>query len=144
MSLVSDIEVMKLTTGKILSVSQARVKFDLSLDKNRKYSPLGAYAFYTLDKKQFIGIGKIMPSEDFGHELGYSILPRYWGQGFGKEIATTLTTLATNHSPKISSISAVTHPDNIASQKILVRCGFERVKELSWQNMPALLYERKF
>lgn len=61
--------------------------------------------------------------------LSYSIDHRYRGRGFGQE----LIKMAVDYGRKnlgISSLRAVTKPDNTASRKVLLRNGFLPVEEL--------------
>jgi RimJ/RimL family protein N-acetyltransferase len=56
-------------------------------------------------------------------ELGYMLLPEFWGKGFGDEIAKHLLEVAILD-PDLKRVYAITDPDNIASRKILLKNGF--------------------
>jgi len=56
-------------------------------------------------------------------EIGYELLPEYWGKGYISEVVAKLVDFGFN-TLKLASITAVTHPENIASVKLLLKNGF--------------------
>jgi RimJ/RimL family protein N-acetyltransferase len=77
------------------------------------------------------------PSVDTECELQVLIARKYWGKGFGQEVATDLirTCFA---SADVSSIVAVIDPENAASRKLMDKLGFQYVDQKSspgsWDN----------
>ena len=59
------------------------------------------------------------------HEVGYTFLQAYWGQGIASEVLPPLCRYLFDLSaaPKIV---AFTHPENAASQRVLRKCGFQQ------------------
>lgn len=55
-------------------------------------------------------------------EVGYMLLPAYWGQGFASEICTRLLQFAFEYTA-LDEIKAVTDLGNLASQRVLQKCG---------------------
>jgi RimJ/RimL family protein N-acetyltransferase len=55
-------------------------------------------------------------------EVGYRLLPEAWGQGFATEGATALVRHAFD-TLELDRIIGVTHPDNVASQRVLMKAG---------------------
>jgi RimJ/RimL family protein N-acetyltransferase len=55
--------------------------------------------------------------------IGYSVLPAFWGQGFGTELATLLVEFATG-ALGASEVRATTLDDNPASARVLEKLGF--------------------
>ena len=55
-------------------------------------------------------------------ELGYVLKQDMWGQGFATEAATAVARWAFAHL-QIDHLIAFTHPQNTASQRVLVRAG---------------------
>lgn len=56
-------------------------------------------------------------------ELGYRLLPEYWNQGLATEVATAWVQHSfqkMNH----SNLMAFTHPENLASIRVLEKLGF--------------------
>lgn len=59
-------------------------------------------------------------------EIGYSILPAYRGRGFATELARALVDRAFSIAG-VARVVAHTTPENVASVKVLERCGFRPV-----------------
>lgn len=60
----------------------------------------------------------------WGIEVAYFFHPAYWGQGFGTELVqASIEQGFTKH--KLSEINAFVHPDNLASARVLEKCGFQ-------------------
>lgn len=57
-------------------------------------------------------------------ELGYVIAPDFRGRGLATEIARALAAYAFERFD-VPQVVAVTDPDNLPSQKVLLKCGFE-------------------
>lgn len=55
--------------------------------------------------------------------IGYSVLPAFWGQGFGTEVAALLVEFATG-TLGVSEVRATTLDDNPASVRVLEKLGF--------------------
>lgn len=55
-------------------------------------------------------------------EVGYRLLPEAWGQGFATEGATALVRYGFD-TLELDRIVGVTHPDNTASQRVLMKAG---------------------
>lgn len=54
-------------------------------------------------------------------EIGWHLHPDLWGQGIATEAAATVVGHA--HAHGLTRIVAVTHPDNVASQRVALRLG---------------------
>lgn len=57
-------------------------------------------------------------------EIGYGILERYQNQGFASEAVQAVVTWAFGE-PNVAAIGAEANANNIASQRVLEKCGFE-------------------
>ena len=57
-------------------------------------------------------------------ELGYALLPKYWGKGFGTELSKGILKYAREQN-KLNELVATVHRKNKASIKILKCCGFQ-------------------
>lgn len=55
-------------------------------------------------------------------ETGYMLLPEAWGQGFATEGATAIVRYGFDDL-QLDRIIGVTHPDNVASQRVLMKAG---------------------
>ena len=56
-------------------------------------------------------------------EIGYSLHPDHWGRGYASEAAAGLVDALIERG--VRRLSAMTHPDNVASIRVLERIGFE-------------------
>ena len=56
-------------------------------------------------------------------EIGYGIKPEHWGNGFATEAMKAVMTWAFAQ-PGVTAVEAETAPDNVASQRVLAKCGF--------------------
>lgn len=64
-----------------------------------------------------------LPENDL--ELGYVIDPRFRGMGLATEIARGIAAYAFQRFP-VPKVVAVTDPENLVSQKVLLKCGFRQ------------------
>lgn len=79
---------------------------------------------------EFVGCGGLRPyqPEKKIHELGFQLLPAYWGQGFAKEAGKALIDFAFV-ALGAEGLYAGHHPNNAASQKVLLKLGFRYTGE---------------
>ncbi|MFE4801229.1 GNAT family N-acetyltransferase [Streptomyces sp. NPDC056708] len=72
---------------------------------------------------------KPSPSPDVnGHEIVYALAPAAWGQGFGTEIAQTLTSYGLDVLG-LTEVHATVAAENAASLALLGRIGFRHVRD---------------
>ncbi len=88
---------------------------------------LGRWAVYEKAANNFIGSCALIPlpfeDEKDKIQIGYALLPSAWGKGY----ATEITIAGIDYFFKYSSfdeLHAITSIPNIASQKVLLKCGF--------------------
>ena len=74
----------------------------------------------------FVGCFVIIPIPDDIEktQLGYSFLPEHWGKGYATEVSKEGVNYFYNRTP-LSEIYGVTETPNIASQKVLLKAGFQ-------------------
>lgn len=56
-------------------------------------------------------------------EIGYGLLEKYQKQGYATEAVMAMVRWAFQH-PEVVALEAEAAPDNIASQRVLEKCGF--------------------
>jgi [ribosomal protein S5]-alanine N-acetyltransferase len=88
------------------------------------WPPIGAiWTVERRDEPGFLGWCGLFPLGYSGLiEIGYRYLPAAWGQGIGSEAARPVL----DHGFRalaLDPIVAVTHPDNLASQRVLQKIG---------------------
>ena len=72
--------------------------------------------------------------------LGYSLLKPFWGLGYATEMAVAAINYGFQllHLPRIV---ATAFPNNIGSQKILAKCGFEYIGMIAEEGVELFKYE---
>lgn len=128
-AMVGNEKVMDMITERALTREEARKKFDDML-QNSELNPLYG-SFRVVEKKsaELIGFAKLEITREKMDEaeLGFMLLPVFWGLGLGSEIARILLDVAKSD-PRLKRVYANIHPNNEASRKILVNNGFKSEK----------------
>lgn len=62
-------------------------------------------------------------------EIGFMLLPKYWLQGYGTEVVTSLVEIARDM--RLNELTATTDARNKAAIRLLEKCGFKKQKS-SW------------
>ncbi len=103
------------------------------MNKNKNHKDFGSFKVFERDTNNFIGLGKLaINEEDLSEaEIGYLLLPEFWGKGYGSEIASLMLEKA-EESKTLNRITAIIDPNNLASKKILLNNGFisEKICEI--------------
>lgn len=107
-------------------------------------------ALWTVERREdgmILGDCGVIPLEGCGPEveLGYRLRPEVWGQGLATEAARA----AMDHAMApledgglgLHRLVAVTHLDNHASQRVLVKLGLSRVGTTDYSGSPHVLFE---
>lgn len=85
------------------------------------------YAIWMIELKDGTHIGELCfkgLDENGVAEIGYGISEHYQNQGFASEAVQAVVTWALKD-PNVTVIEAETDSNNIASQRVLKKCGFE-------------------
>ena len=126
-TLLSDIELMSYTFSKTFTKKEAieYINNNFNFNNNLGFSPI------LLNSKP-IGFGGVFKFDKNSYELGYILDKRYWGKGLATKVALMQRDYIVNrlHSAAV----ATTHPDNLASQRVLQKCGFEYIKDIFMPN----------
>jgi RimJ/RimL family protein N-acetyltransferase len=122
----SDPRVMRyLNNGQPLSHAEVREALARILKYYPHYHGLGVWRAARRDSGEFIGwfcLKYCPPTCDV--EVGYRLLPQVWGRGFATEGASALVTHALRNLG-LFQVIGVTHPGNKASQRVLLKSGFD-------------------
>jgi RimJ/RimL family protein N-acetyltransferase len=91
--------------------------------------PADFKGFWAVEEKfsnAFVGCFVIIPIPDEPEktQMGYSFLPACWGKGYATEVAKRGMTYFYEQTP-LTEIYGVTETPNIASQKVLLKAGFQ-------------------
>ena len=123
--LVADEAVMAMIMERALTVEEAESDFEKLLFNNKQHVDFGSFKVMDVATGAFIGLGKLEITLDNPEEgeLGYMLLPAYWGQGIGTALADQLMTKLAAH-PELKYVFAIIDPKNEASRRILIKQGF--------------------
>ncbi|MDZ5608082.1 GNAT family N-acetyltransferase [Bacillus pseudomycoides] len=140
--LVSNEQVMAQITERAIPLKEAKVNYQKLLERNEKYELYGSYKVSDSVTNEFIGLGHFTLNEKEREEaeIGYMILPTYWGKGYGTTIAKQLIELAKQ--TKLNVLKAIIDPENIPSRKILIKQGFTSEKICEIDGLPGEILSR--
>ena len=124
-TMVSNEKVMVTVTGRALSEVEALKKFKSLLSNNILHKSFGSFKVMDTSNSGLMGFAKLEITREKLNEaeLGFLLLPEYWGKGYGSEIAGILMKVAISD-PHLKRVWANVDPDNKASRKILINNGF--------------------
>ncbi len=109
---------------------------------------IGRYSVILKETNEFIGWSGIKyvtaPENNFVnfYDLGYRLIERHWGKGYGYECALPWIDHAFD-TMKIDKLNADAHIENIGSNKILQKLGFQFLNQYEWEGYPFNWYELK-
>jgi RimJ/RimL family protein N-acetyltransferase len=73
------------------------------------------------------GLNKDPSAPEWGVEIAYYLDPAYWGRGLATELVRESLALAFDELG-LEDVGAFLKPENVASVRVLVKAGFERVR----------------
>ena len=76
-------------------------------------------------------------------EVGYRLLDKYWGNGYGAEAASGCIEYAKNRL-NLKSVIALVRPVNSPSKQVAVNCGLQLEKETIFQGFQHHVYRIRF
>ena len=120
--LVGDRAVMAFI-GKAYSFQEAENELNRIIDNNRPDFNIWAAEN---EMQEFVGIGLLQQEHEKSANIGYRVLKKYWGNGYGLQIAQCLIQKAAQNSLK--SVYAEVEMENTASLKILEKLNFEEIE----------------
>lgn len=139
----TDVEVSKYTgdAGRVKSRDDAAAIIeDVWMADYAQYG-YGRYALIHKADKKVIGFcGVKFEPKLNGTDLGYRLLPDYWGKGLAFEAGIAMMGYARKELG-LTRILADAVDENVASHKILVRLGFDKVKSITDQGVTNHYYE---
>ena len=143
-ALTGNEKVMAMITGRPLSVEESRKKFDYFLENNTLHKSFGSFKVLEVGSSRLLGFAKLEITEENRDEaeIGYMLLPEFWGRGYGNEIAEHLLEVAKSD-PLLKRVYANTDPNNVASRKILINNGFKSEEIGELDGLPNEVFGRK-
>ena len=115
------------------------------IDSQLKRYGENAFGLMAIRKKQtheFIGQCGLLVQEVNGKkelEIGYHLLPRYWGNGYASEAAQMFEQIGFEEYLAPSIVSLI-HTKNIPSQKVAERNGMKKDGKTTHKNLDAYIF----
>jgi ribosomal-protein-alanine N-acetyltransferase len=89
-----------------------------------EFPQYGRWALIDKSTQKFTGSFMVRPSAHVPEvEIGYALMPHAWGNGLATEALQGGMKYAFEEL-KLPCLIAITYPQNILSQKVLLKCGF--------------------
>lgn len=120
--LVVNKDVMKYITGDALTPDEAELRFHKALNISANSDEAGFFIVRNRVNDEFIGVAKLAPLSHNQFEVGYMLLPEYWGKGYATAMVEYLISLAKEK--QIGELIGIVDPENPASIKVLSKLGF--------------------
>ena len=138
-----DPEVIRYTLDPMTDPGQAeQVLLDVILPQYQLYN-YGRWAVHLKSNLEFLGwCGLKYLSERDEIDIGYRYMKRFWGQGIDTEAAKAVLDYGFS-TLKLDRIVGRSLPGNIASIKVLEKCGMEYVGQHIVENLVHETYELK-
>ena len=105
-------------------------------------SGLGHLAVFNKENNEFIGVAGVLPRNIQGedrYEIAYSILPKYWGQGYATEISKQIKEFAQQHL-EIDELISIIHLRNTESAKVAIKNDGVIWKRIEYKELPVHIY----
>ena len=132
-------------TGDTAFSSEAEARTFLSNYKQYKLHNMGRWAVCDKNTNEFLGwCGlKYHPKSTIDTtfvEVGYRFYKTHWGKGYATESTKAAIHYGFN-TLKLKTIYAHAHIENLASLKVLEKCGLQFIHQDNYDGMPAKLYK---
>jgi GrpB-like predicted nucleotidyltransferase (UPF0157 family)/RimJ/RimL family protein N-acetyltransferase len=127
--------------GKIQTKEKIKELLKINIAYYQKHG-IGLLCVFEKKDGEFVGLAGLL-HDDFDDskqdiELGYGLLPQFWNKGYATELVKALVVYGFS-TLTLDKLIAVTHPDNVASQKVLKKSGFIDVGQMSWCSIESAL-----
>lgn len=115
------------------------------LDRQLEHWEHNRYGLWTMRLRAsgaFIGRGGLRLVNIEGTpevELGYGLLPDYWGQGLAAEMSREALRLGFGVLG-LPSIVSFTLPTNLRSRRVMEKAGLQFERDILWADLPHVLY----
>ncbi|NND78226.1 MAG: GNAT family N-acetyltransferase [Flavobacteriales bacterium] len=139
-TIYSDKNVMRyIRDGKPYSVENIDNTLSKVIKNYRSGTQQGHWAVYN-ESKEYIGKALLLPWDNkIDFEIGYIVLPRFWGKGYGKQMAKKIFDKAREDGHE--KLIATVHRKNKASIRILKDLGFKFKKVVKKEGRRKDLYK---
>jgi [ribosomal protein S5]-alanine N-acetyltransferase len=138
--LVMNEAVMKYITGKALNEEEAEIRFYKAVDATIKNPGAGFFIVRSKQAEKLIGVAKLVETDTNQAELGYMILPEYWGNGYASEMVEFMIRL-TRELKLADELIGIVDPGNPASIGVLSKFGFKLSETGELEGLASSIYK---
>lgn len=140
--LVNDENVMAMITERAIEKPEAEKNFEKIIENNSLDKNFGSFKIIDTETNEFVGLAKleIKSTIDTEAELGYMILPKYWGRGIAGKVGKLLIESA-KEQKNLIKLFAIIDPKNTPSRKILTNNGFISIEFKDFDGLPGEVLE---
>lgn len=130
----SDPEVMRYLGGVERAEDTQAMLDGRILSYYEEHPGLGVWATLERSSGEFIGFHLLnhIRGETL-IQVGYRLLPSFWGRGYATEMSVALLRYGYAELG-LPSLCAITHPDNLGSQRVLLKSGLTRRGERAFNH----------
>lgn len=136
-------QVMK-TLGGLRTEEQTRENLEWNLNQ-WKDNGFGLWMFYLKETNEWVGRAGLRRVQVGGHEeieLAYALMPKFWQQGLGTEMAKACIEIAFEVI-RLDNIVCFTLTTNKASRRIMEIANFTYERDIIHADLPHVLYRMK-
>ena len=110
------------------TVEDARNAIDFLISQYGNFEGPQVFPLITKEENQNIGYVQLVPLGDGKWEIGYHIAKRFTGRGYATEAVKAFLPVMAK-AAGIQEVYGICISENIASKRVLEKCGFEKVYE---------------
>ena len=140
LALVTDPQVMQYIAGRSLTEEEGAQRFEKALAFHAEDPETGNFMVFTRQDGQYIGLAKLVVTAEREAEIGYALLPAFWGKGYAREIVRFFIDYA-RRLDRFDRLIATVAPENLVSIRILTGFGFKPYREGTVGDLPVVYYE---
>ncbi len=105
----------------------------------------GLWAVELKESRELIGRAGLLQHDDWtasptNVEVGWTFDPRHWGQGYATEAGRASVEFGFTNLG-LDNIISITRPDNVASRRVMQKCGLVEGGRTRWRGFPVVWYE---
>jgi RimJ/RimL family protein N-acetyltransferase len=136
LDLDSDPEVMRfITRGKVSSQRDIELTTERILKVQSENPGYGSWMCFSRENPaEFIGWYILRPNPAKDVEVGYRLKKKFWGKGLASEGSRRLLNYGF-HEKKLKKVFAITEPDHVVSQKILMKLGLKFIDTRPYEHL---------
>jgi ribosomal-protein-alanine N-acetyltransferase len=136
----SDSDVMKYIKEPVTDINVIKESIKKLRGYYLKHPGFGVWAAFEKQSNKFIGFFELAHMDNTDEiEVGYRLLKEYWDHGYATEMTKELLNYGFDEMG-LDQIVGITHPENIVSQKVLIKSGLRYAKDAFYYGIEVKYY----